>query len=89
MSFRPGAQWLPGGAPHGLMAFSWDVIELLIAESGLARLSKHRFVQQPDALRANDYGLMNEKLFLFLDKLVSDYCRFAGMMETGARALGR
>jgi hypothetical protein len=30
-------------------------------------------LQQPDALRTNDYNVMNEKLFLFLDKLVSEY----------------
>jgi GMP synthase (glutamine-hydrolysing) len=55
------------------MELNREVIELLIAESDLAQLSNHRFVQQPDALRANDYDVMNEKLFLFLDKLVSEY----------------
>ncbi|WP_422047586.1 hypothetical protein [Pseudomonas viridiflava] len=36
-------------------------------------LTDRRFVQQPPALRANDYDEMNQKLFVFLDKLVADY----------------
>jgi GMP synthase (glutamine-hydrolysing) len=63
------------------MELNREVIELLIAASDLADLSKHRFVQQADALRANDYGVMNEKLFLFLDKLVADYCALGNVME--------
>jgi GMP synthase (glutamine-hydrolysing) len=63
------------------MELNREVIELLIAASDLAQLSKHRFVQQPTALRANDYDVMNEKLFLFLDKLVSDYRTVGSMME--------
>lgn len=57
------------------MEFTPDVIELLIAasEHELATLTHHRFVQQPDALRANDYGAMNQKLFGFLDKLMAAY----------------
>lgn len=52
-----------------------EVVELLIAasEKDLAALTSHRFVQQPEALRANDYTAMNQTLFTFLDRLVSDY----------------
>ena len=57
------------------MEFTPEVIDLLIAasESELATLTAHRFVQQPAALRKNDYTAMNEKLFVFLDKLVAAY----------------
>lgn len=52
-----------------------DVVEQLIAasEQDLLRLTEHRFVQQPDALRANDYAEMNHLLFGFLDKLMASY----------------
>lgn len=57
------------------MEFTRDVIELLIAasQSDLAQLTGHRFVQQPAALRANDWDEMNQKLFGFLDALVEAY----------------
>lgn len=57
------------------MEFTLDVVERLIAasESELATSTERRFVQQPAALRANDYGQMNQKLFGFLDKLVAQY----------------
>lgn len=57
------------------MEFTPDVVELLIAASAveLAASLSHRFVQQPDALRANDYTEMNEKLFGFLDRLAAEY----------------
>lgn len=57
------------------MEFTLDVIELLIAafERELPTLTHERFVQQPESLRRNDYNEMNEKLFVFLDKLVLDY----------------
>lgn len=57
------------------MEFTPEVIELLIAasESELPTLLSHRFVQQPEALRANDYTEMNDKLFGFLDLLAADY----------------
>jgi len=50
-------------------------VELLIqaSEAELITLTDRRFVQQPAALRANDYDEMNQKLFVFLDKLVADY----------------
>lgn len=57
------------------MEFTPEVIELLIAatESELRTLVDHRFVQQPEALRANNYDDMNKRLFGFLDKLVAEY----------------
>jgi len=57
------------------MEFTKDVIERLIAasERELAALTRRRFVQQPDALRADDYDAMNQKLFIFLDKLMAAY----------------
>ena len=57
------------------MEFNPEVVELLIAhsEEELASLADHRYVQQPTALRQNDYLLMNEMLFGFLDKLVQEY----------------
>lgn len=53
------------------------VVELLIAAhtADLAKLASHRFVQQPNILRAHDYGEMNQKLFGFLDKLVQTVAR--------------
>ncbi|MBK4997659.1 type 1 glutamine amidotransferase [Pseudomonas sp. S37] len=57
------------------MEFTAEVVELLIAasETELASLSDRRFVQQPDALRANEWGEMNQKLHGFLDRLVGEY----------------
>ena len=57
------------------MEFNLEVIELLIKASGqeLATLAGHRFVQQPDVLRKQDFREMNEKLCGFLDKLVFEY----------------
>ncbi len=57
------------------MEFTPEVIDLLIAasESDLAARKSQRFVQQPAALRANDYTAMNAALFTFLDKLVEAY----------------
>lgn len=57
------------------MEFTPEIVELLIAasEAELAAMIGRRFVQQPEALRANDYGEMNEKLFGFLDRLSEAY----------------
>nr|WP_240338748.1 hypothetical protein [Pseudomonas viridiflava] len=57
------------------MELTREVVELLIqaSEADLMTLTDRRFVQQPPALRANDYDEMNQKLFVFLDKLVADY----------------
>lgn len=54
------------------MELTRPVVERLIQASGHEWLtSRHtRFVQQPEALRANDYAQMNQKLFVFLDRLV-------------------
>lgn len=66
------------------MEFTKEVIELLIAasETELAGLTQHRFVQQPAALRQNDYSQMNEKLFVFLDRLAVEY-RVASVSPRG------
>jgi GMP synthase (glutamine-hydrolysing) len=57
------------------MELTRDEIELLIAasERELVNLTAHRFVQQPDALRANNYDAMNQTLFIFLDQLMAAY----------------
>ncbi|KPY46606.1 Glutamine amidotransferase [Pseudomonas viridiflava] len=57
------------------MEFTSEVVELLIAasEPELNTLSDRRFVQQSAALRANNWNEMNQKLFTFLDKLVTEY----------------
>ncbi|KAM0549848.1 hypothetical protein ACHAPJ_009290 [Fusarium lateritium] len=57
------------------MEFNEEVIEALIeaAEDELLSLAQHRFVQQPQALRSNHYADMNQKLFIFLDKLMDSY----------------
>lgn len=57
------------------MEFTPEVVELLIAASQreLAALKTHRFVQQPDALRANNFDAMNQMLFGFLDQLMKHY----------------
>jgi GMP synthase (glutamine-hydrolysing) len=57
------------------MEFTLDVVERLIAaaENDLASLVDRRFVQQPAALRANNYDEMNRKLFGFLDRLMETY----------------
>lgn len=57
------------------MEFTPAVVERLIeaSESDLAALAGRPFVQQPAALRANDYREMNRKLFGFLDHLMTEY----------------
>lgn len=53
------------------------VVEALIEHSDhdLRRAAEYRYVQSPDALRANDYSEMNRILFTFLDKLALRYCQ--------------
>ncbi|MXP00665.1 glutamine amidotransferase [Altererythrobacter xixiisoli] len=53
------------------MELTPGVVEMLIAASAeeLAAGIAHRFVDQPDALRAHDWGEMNETLYGFLDRL--------------------
>jgi len=57
------------------MELTKDVVELLIqaSQTELAASTERRFVQQPAALRQNNYDEMNRQLFVFLDKLVADY----------------
>ena len=57
------------------MEFTPEVIELLIAasETELAALAAHRFVQPPAVLRTHDWLAMNDKLFVFLDRLMQAY----------------
>ena len=57
------------------MEFDREVIELLIANAdpALKTLVHHKFVQQAEALKQNDYSDMNAKLFVFLDKLSEEY----------------
>lgn len=57
------------------MEFDREVIGLLIASAdpALETLAHHRFVQQAEVLRQNDYSAMNAKLFKFLDKLSEEY----------------
>lgn len=57
------------------MEFTPEVIELLIANAdpALETLAHHKFVQQAETLRQNDYSEMNSKLFVFLDRLSEEY----------------
>ena len=61
------------------MEFTPEVVELLIAASQaeLATLAGRPYVQQPDALRRNDYAPMNTALFAFLDNLAKAYAATA------------
>ena len=57
------------------MEFTPEVIELLIAaaQQEPPSLTNHRFVQPPGVLRQHDFSEMNDKLFVFLDKLAHAY----------------
>lgn len=57
------------------MELNPEVIELLIAadEDFLLTNTKHQFVQDPDKIRSFDFTEMNQKLFVFLDKLEAEY----------------
>jgi len=57
------------------MELTPEVVELLIAHSDndLSRAADYRFVDSPETLRAHDYREMNEKLFIFLNKLAERY----------------
>lgn len=50
-------------------------VDALIAasEKELITFTAYRFVQQPEALRANDWKAMHQPLFVFLDKLIAGY----------------
>lgn len=57
------------------MELTHEVVELLIAhsEKDLSRAAEFKYVHTPDELRAHDYDEMNNKLFIFLDKLSERY----------------
>ncbi len=57
------------------MELTREVVELLIAEEldFLINNTTYKFVQKPDVIRSYDYTEMNEKLFIFLDKLILEY----------------
>lgn len=56
------------------MEFTPEVIELLIAEElDFLNNTTHKFVQKPHEIRSYDYTDMNNKLFVFLDKLRDEY----------------
>ncbi|RAS87282.1 type 1 glutamine amidotransferase [Priestia endophytica] len=59
------------------LEFNRELVELLIENSKaeLSKCSGHRFVHQPEQLRNNDYMVMNNNLFIFLDKLLIDYAK--------------
>ncbi|MEK1830580.1 type 1 glutamine amidotransferase [Priestia megaterium] len=59
------------------LEFTAELMELLIesSEAAFSNFNIHRFVQQPEQLRSNDYKTMNDNLFIFLDKLVNDYTK--------------
>ena len=57
------------------MEFTPEVVELLIAGEAdfPTNNTTYKYVQQPDEIRDHDFSEMNEKLFQFLDKLVTEY----------------
>lgn len=57
------------------MELTSELVELLIAhaECDLNRAAEFRFVDTADVIRSHDYRQMNEKLFIFLDKLADYY----------------
>lgn len=58
------------------MEFTPELIELLIIndQDNLLYNSHKTFVQTPEMLRSFNYTQMNQALYLFLDKLMYDYC---------------
>ncbi|XYD06950.1 hypothetical protein R1A27_17415 [Methylobacterium sp. NMS12] len=74
------------------MELTPEVVELLIAASAaeLSTLTGYRFVQQPEALRANVHDAMNATLFGFLDRLAEAYivaCSHRASPRTEARPM--
>ncbi|PGW08198.1 type 1 glutamine amidotransferase [Bacillus cereus] len=59
------------------MEFTPELIELLIqhSERELDKYKENRFVQSPEQLRKNDYTVMNNQLYTFLDKLTKLYLK--------------
>ena len=55
------------------MEFTTDLVQLLIEHSAFNGLEKCRFIDKPEILLQHDYHEMNQKLYEFLDKLLSAY----------------
>ncbi len=57
------------------MELTQEVAALLVAEEEdfLTNNTVHKFVQKPDDILGYDFREMNEKLFVFLDKLAAEY----------------
>ncbi|MBI6550023.1 type 1 glutamine amidotransferase [Xenorhabdus lircayensis] len=68
------------------MELTKDVVELLIKHSqkDFDEAEEYKFVQTPDILRSHDYSEMNDKLFVFLDKLTETYLDKTKMSQNGA-----
>ena len=71
----PGKIWKAQFAvPAGTYSAGDIIVELIDSEKDLLNLSKiHPFVQSPKEILDFDYSEMNEKLYVFLDKLTQDY----------------
>lgn len=69
------------------MELTGEVVEQLIENSAdaLRNVDNHRFVESPERLRTHDWRKMNERLFIFLDKLAQDYCHHVSA-ASGAKA---
>ena len=57
------------------LEFTTEIIEMLISntQNDLRHATKYRFVDTVETLRSHDYNDMNQKLCVFLDKLVAMY----------------
>lgn len=57
------------------LEFTTEIIEMLISNTlnDLRHATKYRFVDTVETLRSHDYSDMNQKLYVFLDKLVAMY----------------
>ena len=57
------------------LEFTTEIIEMLISntQNDLRHATKYRFVDTVETLRSHDYSDMNQKLYVFLDKLVAMY----------------
>lgn len=67
------SDWVYGFQCH--LEFTPEVVEMLIAnsENDLSQTNKFRFVETITALRSHDYSEMNQKLYVFLDKISQAY----------------
>ena len=57
------------------MEFTPDVVQMLIDTDFdfLSKNTTHQFVQKPSEIKNFDFNEMNEKLYIFLDKLIDSY----------------